>query len=128
MPDKKVIKTKVKGFWSEFKTFAVKGNVIDLGVAVIIGTSFNSIVQSLVHDIIMPLIGKLLGNVDFSQLYINLSDQVFSSLKEAEAASAPVIRYGAFINNIINFFIVALTIFLVLKVFFKSKFSDGKIK
>lgn len=124
MPDKKAI----KGFLNEFKTFAVKGNVIDLGVAIIIGASFNTIVQSLVKDIIMPPLGKILGNVDFSQLYINLSDKTFASLTEAEAASAPVIRYGLFINNIINFFIVALTIFIILKIFFRSKFQDGKIK
>jgi large conductance mechanosensitive channel len=75
----------------------------------------------------MPPLGKILGNVDFSQLYINLSEQTFASLAEAEAASAPVIRYGIFINNIINFLVVALTIFVVLKIFFRSKFKDGKI-
>ena len=132
MPDKKESKKKVihkhvKGFFEEFKTFAVKGNVVDLGVAIIIGASFNSVVQSLVKDIVMPPLGKVLGNVDFSQLYINLSEQTFASLAEAEAASAPVIRYGIFINNIINFFIVALTIFVVLKIFFRSKFKDGKV-
>jgi len=132
MPDKKVTRKKVihkhvKGFIDEFRTFAVKGNVIDLGIAVIIGASFNTIVQSLVKDVIMPCFGKLLGNVDFSQLYVNLSEQTFPSLSEAEAASAPVIRYGLFINNVINFFIVALTIFIVLKIFFKSKFKDGKV-
>ena len=132
MPDKKamrkkVIHKRVKGFFNEFKTFAVKGSVIDLAIAVIIGASFNTIVQSLVKDIIMPPLGKILGNVDFSQLYINLSDKTFSSLIEAEAASAPVIRYGLFVNNIINFFIVALTIFVILKIFFRSKFKDGKI-
>jgi len=132
MPDKKAMKKKVlhkhvKGFLNEFKMFAVKGNVVDLGIAVIIGTSFNTIVQSLVKDIIMPPLGKILGNVDFTQLYINLSDKTFSSLTEAEAASAPVIRYGLFVNNIINFFIVALTIFVILKIFFRSKFKDGKI-
>ena len=127
MPNKKkhreAVKTKVKSFWSEFKIFAIKGSVIDLAVAIIIGTSFNTIVQSLVHDIVMPSVGKLLGNVDFSQLFINLSSKSYDTLSAAESAGAPVIKYGLFINNVINFLIISLTVFVILKIFFKSKFE-----
>jgi large conductance mechanosensitive channel len=99
----------------EFKDFLMRGNVLDLAVAVIIGGAFGGIVSSLVNDIIMPPIGLLLGNVDFSSLYINLSDTSYSSLADAQAAGAPTINYGVFLNTVINFLIVALAIFLVIR-------------
>ncbi len=99
----------------EFKDFLMRGNVLDLAVAVIIGGAFGSIVTSLVTDIIMPPIGLLLGKVDFSSLYINLSETSYSSLADAQAAGAPTINYGMFINTLINFLIVALAIFLVIR-------------
>ena len=99
----------------EFKEFLMRGNVLDLAVAVIIGGAFGGIVTSLVNDIIMPPIGLLLGKVDFSSLYINLSDTSYPSLAEAQATGAPTINYGIFFNAVINFLIVALAIFLVIR-------------
>lgn len=101
--------------WKEFREFAMKGNVIDLAVGIIIGAAFGKIVSSFVNDVIMPPIGLLFGKVDFSNLYINLSEQDFASLAEATEAGAPVIKYGIFLNSIIDFLIVALVIFLMVK-------------
>lgn len=103
------------GFFQEFKEFAMRGNVVDLAVGLVIGAAFGAIVNSLVNDIIMPPIGLVMGNVDFSDLFINLSGQEYPSLAAAREAGAPVIAYGAFINVLINFVIVALAIFLVVK-------------
>src|SRR5690606_30884810 len=114
-------KEKVTGFWEEFSDFAIKGSVIDLAVGIIIGASFNKVVQSLVNDMIMPVFGKVLGNAAFTELYINLSDESFASLADAEAAGAPIVKYGAFITNILDFFIVAFSIFIILKIFFRHK-------
>jgi large conductance mechanosensitive channel len=97
----------------EFKEFAMRGNVIDLAVGVIIGASFGKIVSSLVEDVIMPPIGRLLGKVDFSALYINLGNKAFDSLKDAKAAGAATLNYGLFINTVINFLIVSFCVFLV---------------
>lgn len=102
-------------FLKEFREFAVKGNVVDLAVGLIIGAAFGRIVSSLVDDVIMPPIGLLLGQVDFSNLFINLSGGDFASLAAARAAGAPVIAYGSFINTIINFAIVAFAVFLLVK-------------
>ncbi len=99
----------------EFQDFIAKGNVLDMAVGVIIGAAFGKIVASLVNDILMPPIGLLLGKVDFANLYINLSGTAYSSLAEAQKAGAPTINYGAFINNVINFIIVAFCIFMVVK-------------
>lgn len=99
----------------EFKSFIARGNVIDLAVAVIIGAAFGQIVNSLVKDIVMPPIGLLLGKVDFSNLYINLSGKTYSSLDAAQKAGAPTINYGLFINNVINFLIIAAVIFLMVR-------------
>jgi large conductance mechanosensitive channel len=99
----------------EFKEFAMRGNVVDLAVGVIIGAAFGTIVNSLVKDIIMPPIGLLLGGVDFSDLFIKLSGQEYASLAEAQAAGAATINYGLFINALINFLIVAFAIFLLVK-------------
>lgn len=99
----------------EFKDFILRGNVLDLAVAVIIGGSFGKIVTSFVNDIVMPPIGLLLGKVNFTNLFIDLSGQGYTSLADAQAAGAPTLNYGLFINTIIDFVIVALVIFLVLK-------------
>ena len=103
------------GFFNEFKSFAMKGNVVDMAVGVIIGGAFGKIVTSIVNDIIMPPIGLLIGGVNFSNLYLNLSEVVYSSLDEAVKAGAPVIKYGAFIQTVLDFTIVALAIFCVIK-------------
>lgn len=97
----------------EFKSFVMRGNVLDLAVAVIIGGVFGKIVSSLVNDMLMPPIGYLMGKVDFSNLYLNLSPVSYASLAEAQKAGAPGIKYGFFINTVINFIIVSFVIFLV---------------
>jgi large conductance mechanosensitive channel len=102
-------------FIQEFKKFAVKGNVIDLAVGVIIGGAFGKITTSLVNDMVMPPIGLLLGKVDFTNLFINLSGKKVRTLSEAAAAGAPTINYGIFINQIINFLIVAFALFLLVR-------------
>jgi large conductance mechanosensitive channel len=101
--------------WKEFREFAMRGNVIDLAVGIIIGAAFGKIVTSLVNDILMPPLGVLLGKVDFSDLFINLSGKTYGSLTEAKAAGAATINYGIFINNIIDFLIVAFAVFLLVK-------------
>lgn len=111
---------------NEFKKFLARGNVIDLAVAVIIGAAFGQIVSSLVKDIVMPPIGLLLGKVDFSSLYINLSGHVYSSLNAAQKAGAPTINYGLFINNVINFLIVSFVIFMAVKVLNKTSLQKAK--
>ena len=97
----------------EFKEFAFKGNMIDLAFAVILGGAFGKIITSLVNDIIMPLIGQLLGNVNFADLFISLSGTKYASLADAQAAGAATFNYGVFINTIIDFLIVAFIIFLI---------------
>lgn len=99
----------------EFKEFAVKGNAIDLAVGIIIGAAFGKIVNSLVNDMIMPPIGKVLGRVDFSNLFINLSDQTVSSVAEAKKAGIATINYGIFLNTCLEFLIVAFAVFLLVQ-------------
>ena len=99
----------------EFKEFAMRGNVLDLAVGVIIGAAFGKIVSSLVDDIIMPPIGKALGHVDFSNLFINLGDTSYPTIAAAKAAGSPTLNYGLFFNAIINFLIVAFAIFLLVR-------------
>lgn len=99
----------------EFKEFAMKGNMLDMAVGIIIGAAFGKIITSLVGDILMPPIGLLLGNVDFSSLYINLSGMPYPSLAAAKAAGAPVIRLGIFLNTVLDFVIVAFAIFLLIR-------------
>lgn len=99
----------------EFKKFALKGNVLDLAVAVVIGAAFGKIVSSFVADIITPPIGKLLGNIDFSSLFLNLSSTPVRSVAEAKAAGVPVIAYGLFLNAIFDFLIIAFALFLVVR-------------
>ena len=100
---------------NEFKAFAMRGNVVDMAVGIIIGAAFGRIVSSLVNDVIMPPIGLLMGNLDFSNLFVNLGGGAYGSLAAAEEAGAPVIKYGMFINNILDFIIVAFAIFLVIR-------------
>jgi large conductance mechanosensitive channel len=101
----------------EFKEFAMRGNVMDLAVGVIIGASFGKIVTSLVEDVLMPPIGQLVGKVDFSALFINLSGTHYDSIIAAKAAHPPgaTLNYGLFLNNVINFLIVAFVVFLVVQ-------------
>ena len=100
---------------NDFKAFVMRGNVLDLAVAVIIGAAFGAIVTSAVNDMIMPPIGLLLGNMDFKDLFISLSGQAFPTLAAAKAAGAPVIAYGQFLNTVINFLIIAFVIFIVVR-------------
>ena len=99
----------------EFKSFISRGNVIDLAVGIIMGAAFTGIVNSLVADIIMPPIGKIMGGIDFSNMFIDLSGKHFESLKQAKDAGAATINYGVFINHIINFVIVAFAVFMLVK-------------
>jgi large conductance mechanosensitive channel len=99
----------------EFREFVTRGNVMDLAVGVIIGAAFGKIVSSLVSDIIMPPIGLLLNGVDFSNLFISLNGKAFLTLAEAQAAGAPTLNYGTFLNNVIDFLIVALVIFMLIR-------------
>ncbi len=101
--------------WKEFKEFATRGNVIDLAVGVIIGSAFGKIVSSLVKDILMPPVGLLLGSVDFSNLFLNLSGGDYDTLTAAQEAGAVTINYGLFVSTVIEFLIVALALFLVIK-------------
>ena len=99
----------------EFKKFALQGNVLDMAIGIIIGAAFGKIVSSLVADVLMPPIGLLVGKIDFSSLFLNLSGQDYASLAAAKAAGAPTINYGIFLNNILDFVIVAFVIFLLVK-------------
>ncbi|WP_119459741.1 large conductance mechanosensitive channel protein MscL [Rhodospirillaceae bacterium SYSU D60014] len=101
--------------WQEFKEFISRGNVIDLAVGIIIGAAFTAIVNSLVSDVIMPPIGYIMGGLDFSDYFINLSGGDYPSLAAAKEAGAAVIAYGAFVNALINFLIVAAAVFLIVK-------------
>ncbi len=105
------------GIIKEFKEFAMKGSVLDMAVGIIIGAAFGKIVSSLVNDVLMPPIGKLMGNVDFSSLFINLSWDKgrFDSLQAAKAAGAATLNYGVFMNTLLDFIIVAFAIFLLIK-------------
>ena len=110
----------------EFKEFALRGNVMDMAVGIVIGAAFGKIVSSLVSDILMPPIGLLLGKVDFANLFINLSGTPYASVAEAKSAGAAVISYGAFLNTIIDFIIVAFVIFLLIKHINKMKRQPAK--
>jgi large conductance mechanosensitive channel len=97
----------------EFKAFAMRGNIVDLAVDVIISVAFGKVVSSLVEDLMMPPIGRLLGHLDFSGLFINLSGKPYETLATAKAAGAPTVNYGIFLNSVINFLIVAFAVFLI---------------
>ena len=105
----------------EFKEFALKGNVVDLAIAVIIGAAFGKVVSSFVNDIIMPPIGMLLGGVSFSDLFISLDGQTYPSLAVAQAAGAATINYGVFLTTLIDFVIIAWVLFLVVKAMNRMK-------
>lgn len=100
---------------NEFKAFIAKGNVMDMAVGIIIGAAFTAIVQSLVGDLINPIIGVITGGIDFSNLFVNLGDGDFASLAAAKEAGAPVFAYGAFLTAVINFLIIAWVVFLLVK-------------
>jgi len=108
----------------EFRDFIARGNVIDLAVAVIIGAAFGKIVTSLVEGVIMPPLGLLLGRVDFSNLFIDLSGQHPSSLAEAKLKGLPVIAYGTFINDVVSFLVIAFVVFLIIRAINKRKKKD----
>lgn len=110
--------------WKQFKEFAMKGNVIDLAVGVVIGGAFGKIVSSLVSDIIMPLVGLLLGKIDFTNLFITLGNGKFNTLEAAKKAGVGTLNYGLFLNNIIDFLIIAFSIFFVIKQL--NRFSKKK--
>lgn len=99
----------------EFKAFALKGNMVDLAVGIIIGGAFGKIISSLVADVIMPLIGLLVGKVDFTNLFVVLSEGSYATLADAQAAGALTLNYGIFINNVLDFIIIAFSIFMVVK-------------
>jgi large conductance mechanosensitive channel len=101
--------------FKDFKAFVMKGNVLDLAVAVVIGGAFGGIVTSLVNDIVMPPIGMLLGHIDFKELFVVLNDKTYPTLAAAKTAGAPVIAYGQFLNTVVNFLIIAFVIFLVVR-------------
>jgi large conductance mechanosensitive channel len=101
--------------FKEFKEFAMRGNVVDMAVGIIIGAAFGRIITSLVNDVLMPPIGLLLGKVDFSSLFLNISGTSYATMAEAKAAGVATINYGMFLNTVIDFVIVALVIFLVVR-------------
>ncbi|UCC48517.1 MAG: large conductance mechanosensitive channel protein MscL [Gemmatimonadota bacterium] len=99
----------------EFKEFAMRGSVLDMAIGIIIGAAFGKIVTSLVNEVVMPPIGLLLGKVDFTNLFVNLSGRAYESLAAAKEAGAPTIAYGAFLNTVLDFLIVAFVIFLIVR-------------
>jgi large conductance mechanosensitive channel len=99
----------------EFKEFAVRGNVLDMAIGIIVGVAFGKIVTSFVEDVLMPPLGLLIGKVDFANLFLSLTDKHFDSVAAAKAAGAPTLNYGIFINNVLNFIIVAFVIFLLVR-------------
>ena len=111
----------MKKFLPDFKEFAFKGNIFDLAVGMMIGSAFTAIVTSLVNDIFMPLFGLMTGRVDFSKLFFTLDGKEYASLSEAENAGAAVIKYGSFISAFVNFILIALVIFLFLKIVIRLK-------
>jgi large conductance mechanosensitive channel len=110
--------------WKEFKEFISRGNVLDLAVAVVIGAAFGKIVSSVVEDLLSPVLGLVLGKVDFSGLFASLNGQSYPTLAAAKAASAPIVAYGSFLNNVVNFLIVAFAIFLMVR--FANRFKRGE--
>lgn len=101
--------------WKEFKEFAMRGNVMDMAVGIIIGAAFGKIITSFVNDVLMPPIGLLFGKVDFNKLFISLSSQSFATLEEAKKAGVVTINYGSFFNTVIDFLIVAFVIFMMIR-------------
>jgi len=112
--------------WKEFREFALKGNALDLAVGVIIGAAFGKIVTSLVDDILMPVIGLAVGKVDFSNLFVPLNGQHYASLAAAKSAGAATFNYGMFLNSVINFLIIAFSIFIIVKQLNRFKKEEAK--
>jgi len=112
----------------EFKAFIMRGNVLDMAVGVVLGGAFTKVVTSFTNDVLMPPIGMLMGKVDFSNLYINLSGQSYASLDEAKKAGAATINYGVFVNVIVDFMIVAFAIYMLLKTMAKISGKQGPIE
>lgn len=108
----------------DFKKFAMRGSVVDMAVGVIIGTAFGKIISSMVSDVLMPPIGRLLGNVDFSNLFWSLTDAAYPSLAAAKAAGAPTVNYGLFINVVIDFIIIALVLYVAINALNKTKKAE----
>ena len=108
----------------EFKAFALRGNVMDLAVGVIIGAAFGKIVSSMTNDVILPVVGLLMGKVDFSNLFINLSGGDYATLRAATDAGAPVLKYGLFINSVLDFAILAFVIFMMVRAMNKMKKAE----
>lgn len=115
-----------KSIFKEFREFALRGSILDLAIGVIIGGAFQKIVTSLVNDVIMPPIGMLIGKVDFSDLFIALDGESYASLTEAKKAGAPTLNYGLFLNNCLDFFIVAFVIFMIVRQINKLKRKEDK--
>jgi large conductance mechanosensitive channel len=113
---------------ADFKKFVMRGNVIDLAVGIIIGGAFGKIVASFVNEILMPLVGMLLGKVDFKNLFISLDGNKYSTLAEAQAAGAATVNYGSFIGTIIDFLIIAFVVFLLIRAINKARESADKKK
>ncbi|ERM20457.1 large conductance mechanosensitive channel protein MscL [Brevibacillus laterosporus] len=114
--------------WKEFREFAMKGNVVDLAIGVVIGGAFGKIVTSLVNDLIMPLVGLLLGRIDFSNLFINLSGTHYNTIAEAKKAGGATLNYGLFLNSVLDFLIVAFSIFIVIRQLNKLRKKKEEIK
>jgi large conductance mechanosensitive channel len=112
--------------WKEFREFALKGNALDLAVGVIIGAAFGKIVTSLVDDILMPVIGLAVGKVDFSNLFVPLNGQHYASLAAAKSAGVATFNYGMFLNSVINFLIIAFSIFIIVKQLNRFKKEEAK--
>jgi large conductance mechanosensitive channel len=109
----------------EFKEFAMKGNMVDMAIGIIIGAAFGKIVSSLVSDVLMPPLGKMMGNVDFSNLFLDLSGGNFPTLAAAKAAGAATVNYGLFLNTVIDFAIIAVVLFLIVKAMNRLKRKEA---
>ena len=116
--------TKGNKMFKDFKDFLIKGNMVDMAIGFIFGAAFATVVKSLVTNVVMPPIGKLLGNVDFSNLFIALDGKEYSSLKALEKAGAPAIKYGLFLTDLISFIILGFVIFMFIKAYNKMKKSE----
>ena len=110
--------------WKEFREFAIKGNAVDLAIGVMIGAAFGAVVTSLVNDVVMPPIGKLLGGVDFSNFFLVLGPGQYPSVKAAKEAGAATLNYGIFINTLINFAIIAFVLFLIVRTMNRLKRAE----
>lgn len=117
----------MKQFWKEFRDFIARGNLVEIAVAFVMGAAFGAVVNSFIFDIVMPPIGKLVGNVDFSNLFVVLGPEKYPSAEAARQAGAPAIYYGRFINNLINFLIIALVMFLLVRAVMKMRKAKEEV-